>query len=135
VIAMIGIVMLVGIVKKNAIMMVDFAIERRRVGLSAEAAIREACLLRFRPIMMTTFAAIFGALPIAFATGEGAELRQPLGISVVGGLILSQLLTLYITPVVYLYLDRIDRQLKRRLEPQLEEVPEQPVHKPAVAAE
>ena len=122
VIAMIGIVMLVGIVKKNAIMMIDFAIERRRVGLSAEAAIREACLLRFRPIMMTTFAAIFGALPIALGTGAGAELRQPLGVAVVGGLVLSQLLTLYITPVVYLYLDRFDRRLKRRLEPQLEEV-------------
>jgi hydrophobic/amphiphilic exporter-1 (mainly G- bacteria), HAE1 family len=134
VIAMIGIVMLVGIVKKNAIMMVDFAIERRRVGLSAEVAIREACLLRFRPIMMTTFAAIFGALPIAVAGGEGAELRQPLGVSVVGGLILSQLLTLYITPVIYVYLDRIDRVLKRRLEPQLEEVGEPP-RKPAVAAE
>ena len=134
VIAMIGIVMLVGIVKKNAIMMVDFALERRRVGMSAEAAIREACLLRFRPIMMTTFAAIFGALPIALGSGEGAELRQPLGIAVVGGLCLSQLLTLFITPVVYLYLDRIDRQLKRRLEPQVEEVSEPP-HTPAVAAE
>ncbi len=134
VIAMIGIVMLVGIVKKNAIMMIDFAIERRRVGLSAEAAIREACLLRFRPIMMTTFAAIFGALPIALGTGAGAELRQPLGVAVVGGLCLSQLLTLFITPVVYLYLDRVDRLLKRRLEPQLEEV----AHAPgptAVAAE
>jgi hydrophobic/amphiphilic exporter-1 (mainly G- bacteria), HAE1 family len=134
VIAMIGIVMLVGIVKKNAIMMVDFALERRRVGLSAEAAIREACLLRFRPIMMTTFAAIFGALPIALGSGEGAELRQPLGVAVVGGLLLSQLLTLFITPVIYVYLDRIDRVLKRRLEPQLEEVGEAP-HKPAVAAE
>jgi HAE1 family hydrophobic/amphiphilic exporter-1 len=133
VIAMIGIVMLVGIVKKNAIMMIDFAIERRRVGLGAEAAIREAALLRFRPIMMTTFAAIFGALPIAIGSGAGAELRQPLGVAVVGGLVLSQLLTLYITPVVYLYLDRIDRRIKRRLEPQLEEVPE-PI-KPAVAAE
>ncbi|MDT3686513.1 MAG: efflux RND transporter permease subunit [Pseudorhodoplanes sp.] len=124
VIAMIGIVMLVGIVKKNAIMMIDFAIERRRVGLTAEAAIREAALLRFRPIMMTTFAAIFGALPIALGAGAGAELRQPLGVAVVGGLCVSQLLTLYITPVIYIYLDRIDRLLKRRLEPQLEEVPE-----------
>jgi hydrophobic/amphiphilic exporter-1 (mainly G- bacteria), HAE1 family len=132
VIAMIGIVMLVGIVKKNAIMMIDFAIERRRVGLSAEAAIREAAVLRFRPIMMTTFAAIFGTLPIALGTGAGAELRQPLGVAVVGGLVLSQLLTLYITPVIYLYLDRFDRLLKRRLEPQLEEVKEAP---PAVAAE
>jgi HAE1 family hydrophobic/amphiphilic exporter-1 len=132
VIAMIGIVMLVGIVKKNAIMMIDFAIERRRVGLSAEAAIREAATLRFRPIMMTTFAAIFGTLPIALGTGAGAELRQPLGVAVVGGLVLSQLLTLYITPVIYLYLDRFDRMIKRRIEPQLEEVQELP---PAVAAE
>jgi HAE1 family hydrophobic/amphiphilic exporter-1 len=122
VIAMIGIVMLVGIVKKNAIMMIDFAIERRRVGLSAEAAIREAALLRFRPIMMTTFAAIFGTLPIALGAGAGAELRQPLGIAVVGGLCVSQLLTLYITPVIYIYLDVFDRMLKRRLDPQLEPV-------------
>jgi hydrophobic/amphiphilic exporter-1 (mainly G- bacteria), HAE1 family len=135
VIAMIGIVMLVGIVKKNAIMMIDFAIERRRVGLSAEAAIREACLLRFRPIMMTTFAAIFGTLPIALGTGAGAELRQPLGVAVVGGLVLSQLLTLYITPVIYIYLDRIDRMLKYRLEPQLREVPEHAERPTAVAAE
>ncbi len=132
VIAMIGIVMLVGIVKKNAIIMIDFAIERRRVGLSAEAAIREAAVLRFRPIMMTTFAAIFGTLPIALGTGAGAELRQPLGVAVVGGLVLSQLLTLYITPVIYLYLDRFDRLLKRRLEPQLAVVEEAP---PAIAAE
>jgi hydrophobic/amphiphilic exporter-1 (mainly G- bacteria), HAE1 family len=117
VIAMIGIVMLVGIVKKNAIMMIDFALQRRAVGLSAEEAIREACLLRFRPIMMTSLAAIFGALPIALGAGAGAELRQPLGVSVVGGLLVSQLLTLYITPVVYLYLDKVERLLKRRLDP------------------
>src|SRR5215471_13281530 len=135
VIAMIGIVMLVGIVKKNAIMMIDFAIERRRVGMGAQSAIREAALLRFRPIMMTTFAAIFGTLPIALGTGAGAELRQPLGIAVVGGLVLSQLLTLFITPVVYVYLDRIDRMLKYRLEPQLRELPEHGERPTAVAAE
>jgi HAE1 family hydrophobic/amphiphilic exporter-1 len=133
VIAMIGIVMLVGIVKKNAIMIIDFAIARRKLGLAAEPAVREAALLRFRPIMMTTFAAIFGALPIALGSGAGAELRQPLGIAVIGGLCLSQFLTLYITPVVYIYLDKIDRRLRRRLEPQVEEVAE-PL-KPAVAAE
>src|SRR5215468_8198091 len=135
VIAMIGIIMLVGIVKKNAIMMIDFAIERRRVGMGAQAAIREAALLRFRPIMMTTFAAIFGTLPIALGTGAGAELRQPLGVAVVGGLVLSQLLTLFITPVVYVYLDRIDRMLKYRLEPQLREVPEHAERPTVVAAE
>jgi HAE1 family hydrophobic/amphiphilic exporter-1 len=132
VIAMIGIVMLVGIVKKNAIMMVDFAIERRAVGLSAEHAIREAALLRFRPIMMTTFAAIFGTLPIALGAGAGAELRQPLGVAVVGGLMVSQLLTLFITPVIYIYLDRIDRRLKRRLDPTLQDTPD--VEPPRVAA-
>ena len=111
VIGIIGIVMLIGIAKKNAIMMVDFAMARRnQAGLSAEAAIREACLLRFRPIMMTTLAAIAGALPIALGTGAGAELRQPLGIVVAGGLIVSQFLTLFITPVVYIYLDRLSRK-------------------------
>jgi multidrug efflux pump len=109
VIALIGVVLLIGIVKKNAIMMVDFAINAQRAGATAREAIHQACLMRFRPILMTTMAALFGAIPLAIGHGEGAELRQPLGIAIVGGLILSQLLTLYTTPVVYLLLDRFTK--------------------------
>jgi multidrug efflux pump len=112
IIALIGIVLLMGIVKKNAIMMIDFALEAERVdGLAPAEAITQACLLRFRPIMMTTLAALFGALPLALETGTGSELRFPLGITIIGGLLLSQLLTLYTTPVIYLALDRLHRRL------------------------
>jgi HAE1 family hydrophobic/amphiphilic exporter-1 len=119
VIAIIGIVMLIGIVKKNAIMMIDFALERQRAGnATPDEAIFEACLLRFRPIMMTTMAAIMGGLPIAIGFGEGAELRQPLGLVVVGGLVVSQALTLFITPVIYLYLERARMFFARHLRSQ-----------------
>jgi len=114
VIALIGIILLIGIVKKNGIMMVDFAIQaEREQGLAPEAAIRQACLLRFRPIMMTTMAALLGALPLMLEQGTGSELRQPLGYTMVGGLVLSQMLTLFTTPVVYLYLDRVNNWLGR----------------------
>jgi multidrug efflux pump len=119
--AFIGVILLIGIVKKNAILMIDFAIEdRRRTGARAEDAIYRACLLRFRPIMMTTMAALLGAVPLALGHGDGAELRQPLGISIVGGLIVSQVLTLYTTPVVYLYMERFGAwgtRMARRLRP------------------
>jgi multidrug efflux pump len=121
VMALIGIVLLIGIVKKNAIMMIDFALEAEKAGDTPEAAIHQACLLRFRPIMMTTMAALLGGLPLALGTGMGSELRRPLGITIVGGLLLSQVLTLYTTPVVYLYMDRLrpllSRPLRRRAAP------------------
>jgi multidrug efflux pump subunit AcrB len=115
-IALIGIILLIGIVKKNAIMMIDFALEAERVeGLLPEQSIYKACLLRFRPIMMTTMAALLGALPLALENGTGSELRKPMGISIVGGLLLSQFLTLYTTPVIYLYLDRVERRMRKWL--------------------
>jgi multidrug efflux pump len=114
VIALIGIILLIGIVKKNAIMMIDFALEAERdQGMSPQEAIRQACLLRFRPIMMTTMAALLGGIPLALGQGTGSELRRPLGISIVGGLLVSQILTLYTTPVVYLYMERLARFLRR----------------------
>jgi multidrug efflux pump len=127
VIAFIGIVLLIGIVKKNGIMMVDFALDaERRRGLPPKQAIHEACLARFRPILMTTLAAMLGAAPLVIASGPGAELRRPLGITIIGGLLVSQVLTLYTTPVIYLMLDRLHRKLggasftfvRRRPDPQ-----------------
>jgi multidrug efflux pump len=116
IIALIGVILLIGIVKKNAIMMIDFALEAERSqNLNSRDAIFTACLRRFRPIMMTTMAALFGAIPLAIGFGDGAELRRPLGISIVGGLLVSQLLTLYTTPVLYLYLDRFRLWCQRKL--------------------
>jgi multidrug efflux pump len=115
VIGIIGIILLIGIVQKNAIMMIDFALDaERQGGKNSEEAIYQACLLRFRPILMTTMAAMLGGLPLALGTGMGSELRKPLGITIVGGLIVSQVLTLYTTPVVYLYFDRFAQRLSRR---------------------
>jgi len=111
--AFVGLIMLFGVVKKNAIMMIDFALEQQRVeGKAPFEAIYAGCMLRFRPIMMTTVAALFGTLPIALGYGEGADARQPLGLAVVGGLVVSQLLTLYITPVIYLYMERFQGWLR-----------------------
>jgi len=111
VIAMIGVLMLIGIVKKNAIMMIDVALTLQREGVPTEDAIYRACMLRFRPIMMTTFAALMGVIPIALGAGASAELRQPLGIVVVAGLLVSQLLTLFITPVLFIYMERLSQWL------------------------
>jgi multidrug efflux pump subunit AcrB len=122
IIALIGVILLLGIVKKNAIMMIDFALEaERNEGLDPKVAIHRACLLRFRPILMTTLAALFGAVPLALGLGAGSELRRPLGITIVGGLCVSQLLNLFSTPVIYLYLDRLRR--------------DQPVEHPTAAVE
>jgi multidrug efflux pump len=115
IVAIIGIILLIGIVKKNAIMMVDFALDaERHQGMAPREAIYQACLLRFRPILMTTLAALFGALPLMLGSGVGSELRHPLGVTIVGGMIVSQVLTLFTTPVIYLAFDRLAKRVSRR---------------------
>ena len=132
--AFVGIIMLVGIVKKNAIMMIDFALEaQRNHGKSAHDAIFEAASVRFRPIMMTTMAALMGTLPIALGHGAGAESRRPLGVAVVGGLFFSQILTLYITPVIYTYFDALQRRLGRKVEAPVRTPADQPAPAGAMA--
>jgi multidrug efflux pump len=132
VIALIGVILLVGIVKKNAIMMIDFALEAERdKGMSPDESIFQACLLRFRPIMMTTMAALLGALPLALGTGTGSELRRPLGITIVGGLLLSQILTLYTTPVIYLYMEQLAQTFGRKKDKAATTPAEEPAHEPA----
>jgi len=126
IIAMIGIILLIGIVKKNAIMMIDFALAAERIeGKNSRDSIFEACLLRFRPILMTTMAAMLGALPLALGSGTGSELRRPLGITIIGGLLVSQMLTLYTTPVVYLYFDRLQHwwyRVRHKMPPEAQPV-------------
>ena len=135
VIGIIGIILLMGIVKKNAIMMIDFALEAERgQGMSPRDAIVQASLLRFRPIMMTTLAALFGAMPLALESGTGSELRNPLGVTIIGGLLLSQLLTLYTTPVIYLAMERL-KQRFTRTEPFVPPVPRPDRDVPRTAAE
>ena len=125
-VAIIGIILLIGIVKKNAIMMIDFALAaEREQGMKPVDAIYQACLLRFRPILMTTMAALFGALPLMFAHGAGAELRQPLGITMVGGLLLSQLLTIFTTPVIYLMFDRLAQRRMRKVQTRINDADEE----------
>ena len=122
--ALIGVILLIGIVKKNGIMMVDFALDgERQRGLKPAVAIYEACIARFRPILMTTLAALLGAIPLAIAVGPGSEIRRPLGITIIGGLIVSQMLTLYTTPVIYLLLDKLHRRLGGAVETEPDEVP------------
>ena len=122
--AFVGLILLIGIVKKNAIMMIDFAIHAQREGKDAYQAIYQGCLQRFRPIMMTTMAALLGTLPIAIGFGAGAEARKPLGLAVVGGLMVSQVLTLYLTPVVYLYLETAKKKFARKQDPKKQDLPE-----------